>query len=106
MVTSNPPGATIYVDEQAVGQTPLLVGCNKDSECRIRVEKEGYQPYFFDKDKELAGWFIGSILLNPLWIVDLATHTQGKYSQDPIYVNMAQTPPSARVPSSEPEKQK
>src|SRR6185437_6261217 len=89
MVTSEPPGASIYLDNLPVGTTPSLVSFNRAGEGVLRLQKKGYQTVVIDKDKVVAGWVFLDILFWPSVIVDLATHNQGKYSEDPIHVPMA-----------------
>lgn len=108
MVDSNPKGATVFIDGQPVGQTPVMAYCSRSSECSIRIEKEGYQSFYMDKDKVLAGWFIGNLVLGGVigGTIDLIGHNQGKYTEDPIYMQLApsEKPVSQSVPSSQPAK--
>lgn len=84
-VDSNPRGATVFVDGSAVGQTPMVVNCERSSECVIKIEKDGFQSISIDKDKVVAGWFLAGIFLGPIsWVVDLIGHNQGKYQTDPV----------------------
>jgi hypothetical protein len=110
-VNSNPPGAQVFLDDQAVGVTPMVLAVPRDSDGRIRVEKEGYTPYSINRDKVVAGWVFGNILLGGVigLSVDLITHNQGKHPEDPVYAQMApvgapasaaRAHSSARVPAS------
>jgi hypothetical protein len=42
-IESTPPGATVFVDRQAVGQTPLELPRVRAGSHAVRVEREGYQ---------------------------------------------------------------
>ncbi|MBI3075383.1 MAG: serine/threonine protein kinase [Deltaproteobacteria bacterium] len=45
-VTSTPPGARVYLDQQAVGVTPLEIGgLSTGRQYRIRVQQEGYREW-------------------------------------------------------------
>lgn len=44
MVRSEPPGATVTINEVEVGRTPLEAGFTYYGECDVKVEKEGYEP--------------------------------------------------------------
>lgn len=88
MVTSEPAGAQIFLDEQPVGVTPAQISFNRAGEGVLRLQKEGYRTVVLDKDKVVAGWVFLDLLFWPAVIVDLATHNQGKYSEDPIYIPM------------------
>lgn len=68
LIESIPPGAKLYVDGQAVGNTPYTHRDSKiiSSTTSIRMEKEGYKPFYYDisKDEEVkivpavAGFFL------------------------------------------------
>jgi len=100
-VDSNPKGATVYLDGQPVGQTPTVVSVPRDSEARITVEAPGYAPVTVDRDKVLAGWFLGNLLWGLGAVIampiDLATHNQGKYTEEPITVALSQGAAVAEV---------
>jgi hypothetical protein len=75
MIKSDPPGAKIYVNNEAVGITPYRYGDDKlaFSRTEIRIEKEDYEPFqttlvrneVIDGGALLAGLFVGIPLL---WI--------------------------------------
>lgn len=44
-ITSSPKGASIYVDEKLVGQTPYLIKEIKPGEHRVRIDAEDYVSY-------------------------------------------------------------
>lgn len=45
-MTSTPPGARVYLDQQAVGVTPLEIGgLSTGRQYRIRVQQEGYREW-------------------------------------------------------------
>ncbi|MDR3610999.1 MAG: PEGA domain-containing protein [Ignavibacteriaceae bacterium] len=83
-------GAKIYLDDKFVGLTPSIVIVPRKSECVIRVEMTGYEPIVIDRDKNLNGWFLGNILIGGLVgiTIDLITHNQGGYSEEPIMVEL------------------
>jgi hypothetical protein len=90
-VNSTPKqGAKIYLDGQLIGVTPSTVSIPRSSECVIRVEMEGYEPIVIDRDKHLNGWIFGNILIGGIIgiAVDLITHNQGGYSEDPVVVEL------------------
>jgi len=76
MIYSNPSGATLYVNEELVGETPYK---HKDSKIvgstnTIKLEKEGYITLntVFSKDEEIdVGAMIGGIffLVPFLWVM-------------------------------------
>lgn len=96
VVNSEPRGATVMLDDLEMGITPLTLAVPRNSDCIIRIEKDGYRPRIIDRDKHLAGWFFpGNLLWLLIWpafpvamVVDLASRNQGKYSTKPINVRM------------------
>jgi hypothetical protein len=89
-VNSMPVGAKIYLDDQLVGVSPTTLHVPRKSECVIRIELAGYEPIIIDRDKNLNGWFLGNILIGGVVgiAIDLITHNQGGYSEEPIMVEL------------------
>ncbi len=96
MVTSRPAGATVFVDGRNFGPTPCEVMIPRDAEGLVRFEMKGYETKTVDRDKVLNGWFFpGNLLWVFIWpavpiamTVDLIGSNQGKYSTDPIDVEL------------------
>ena len=114
-VTSNPPGASVYVDEMLVGQTPMTVTLNRNQGAgNIKIVAPGYAPIVVPRSKRIQGWFwVNVILLNPVGvIVDLATGNAKSYDRTPVSVGLqpgggvpggvAVTPAPAPVPFGAP----
>jgi hypothetical protein len=89
-VNSKPTGAKIYLDDQLFAVTPTTLFVPRKSECVIRIELEGYEPVMIDRDKLLNGWFLGNILIGGVVgiTIDLISHNQGRYSDEPIMVEL------------------
>ena len=71
--TSRPPGATIKVNGNFVGQTPMMLAFDRDSPAHISLALDGYQPADFDLQKSFNGWTIVNLTDFVGWIVDFAT---------------------------------
>lgn len=100
-VNSNPQGAKVLLNDDPVGTTPMVLSVNHRDDCVIKIEKEGYETYTMDRGKTFSGWFLGNILLGGIigGTVDLVTHNQGHYSEDPVFVEMnAKGPAPASTP--------
>ncbi len=57
-IQTTPPGATVKVDDEAVGQTPLVttvVFPKKDGRLTIIIEKAGYKPVLKKQHKDDPG---------------------------------------------------
>jgi hypothetical protein len=92
-INSTPQGAMVYIDGIPVGQTPMMGSCARKSECVVRLEKEGYETAIVDRDKVLAGWVFGNIILGGGLgiVVDLIFSNQGKYQDAPMFSQLAPT---------------
>jgi hypothetical protein len=86
-VRSEPEGATVLLNG-------MLVYVNRADDCHIDVKKDGYQSIAIDKNKVVAGWVFGNIIFGGIigLGVDLVTHNQGKYPEEPIFVSLIQKP--------------
>jgi hypothetical protein len=108
-VRSEPEGARVYLDGMPVGTTPMMVSINRKDEGVIEVKKDGYEPVVVDRDKVLAGWFLGNLLIGGVIGagIDLITSNQGKYSETPVFAQLhpaGASAPLVRVPSATPER--
>src|SRR5690348_6824274 len=57
-VATNPPGATVFVDNMPVGTTPMVVTLNREhSNGVIRIEMAGFAPVTVVRAKNINGWF-------------------------------------------------
>jgi len=71
-ITSRPPGATIIVNGNAVGQTPMALAFDRDSPANIRLELDGYRPENFSLEKSFNTWTILNLSDIFGWIIDFA----------------------------------
>jgi hypothetical protein len=61
-IGSTPSGATVIVDSQEKGKTPLVVDCKRKDSHKIRIELAGYEPYEINLETTTSGWFLGNII--------------------------------------------
>lgn len=91
-VNSEPSGAKVLLDGIPVGRTPMTAAVNRKSDGVFTFELDGYSQAVRDESKVMNGWFAGNILLFGFAVigipVDLITSNQGKYSTDPIFVEL------------------
>jgi hypothetical protein len=72
-IASRPPGATIRVNGNVVGQTPMVLAFDRDSPALIQLDLDGYKPQSYELQKSFNTWTILN-LTDPFgWIVDFAT---------------------------------
>lgn len=90
---SNPRGAIVSMDGKAIGETPIDVPISHSDDAVFKFEKEGYETATIEAHKTLSGTYLlnfitpGGIVVG--WWVDLLTHSQGHYSEAPIYAPLA-----------------
>lgn len=96
-ISTNPPGAYVYVNGQVVGQTPMVVELDRDrSMADIRIYYPGFVPVQISRYKSLNGWVFGNFFLT-IWpvIIDIATGNWQRFDDDPIAIGLTpgQAPP-------------
>jgi len=109
-ITTNPPGATVYVDNMPVGATPVMVTMDRErSGGVIRIEAPGFMPITLVRNKGVNGWFwVNIVLLSPLGvIIDLATGNWKSFDDSPIVLGLvpaggAGAPPPGYPPQPPP----
>jgi len=110
-ITTNPQGATVFVDNMPVGQTPLLVALDRDhSSGVIRIELPGFAPIMMVRSKSINGWFWVNLCTTGIIgiVVDLATGNVKGFDDDPIAIGLTPIydpgggPPSDYPPSQGP----
>ncbi len=90
-VESQPPGATVRVDGQAVARTPAKIFLARGHPQRVTVEKEGYlaEELAFQRHFD-AGWILFDLLLT-LGIgipIDVATGAMWNFNPDRAVVRL------------------
>ncbi len=83
-VSSSPTGATVRINGQQIGVTPLQHQVPRRGELLVEVEKPGYKSQFRQTSKKLSGLGIadvvgGSVILLPL----IGLVSPGAWEQDP-----------------------
>jgi hypothetical protein len=104
-VTTNPPGATVFVDNMPVGQTPTIITLDRSRAAGIiRIEAPGYAPIVIARDRGINGWFwINVVLLNPIGvIIDLVTGNINSFDDTPITLGLTPAGPGQPPPNYPP----
>jgi len=88
---STPDEATVYINGQAVGKTPVTIQIKKQNGSQtLRFSKEGFKDVDMSLNSSINGWFFGNILSGGL----LGSSTDGlsgaafKYEQSSYMVTM------------------
>jgi hypothetical protein len=99
-VSTNPPGAAVFVDNMHVGNTPTVVTLDRGrSMGHIRIELPGFQPVVMQRTKSMNGWFIASICLGIFpAVIDLITGDWQGFDETPIAIGLAPAPGYAPPP--------
>ena len=103
-VSTNPPGAWVYYNGQAVGKTPMLVALDRTRPAQIQIALEGFQQLVFQRAAYVNGWFFANILWVALifpWVIDLVDGDWRHFDDSPIAIGLtplAGGPPPAQYP--------
>lgn len=95
-VATNPAGATVFVDNAPVGQTPTTVTLDRAKpKAEIRLELAGFAPITVTRGKSVNGWLLGNVFLGGLigLLIDMAANNGEKFDDEPISVGFGGNPP-------------
>ncbi len=105
-VSTNPPGAYVYLDGQIVGQTPMVITLDRTRSLGdIRIYYPGFNPVVITRYKHVNLWIIGNFFLGLIPIVvDLVTGNWQAFDDDEISIALTpgQVPPPYGVPPQDP----
>jgi len=85
-IASNPSGASVWVDRQLVGNTPIIVELSRKDNHVVRIELDGYQPYEATFSRQLSGWVFGNIIFGGLIGLAVDAISGGLYMLTPDQV--------------------
>ena len=91
-VSSEPPGATVFLDSFQVGVTPTILRVDRSMQGLLILRKEGYNPAVWQISKPINGWFFGNLFFGGIIgiVVDAATGNIVKFSDAPIRINLVE----------------
>jgi hypothetical protein len=90
-VATNPPGATVFVDNVPVGQTPMMVALDRQHNSGlIRIELPGFAPVVVIRNKGINGWFWANLCIGGLIgiVVDIVTGDIKSFDDTPISIGL------------------
>lgn len=95
MIKSDPPGATIRIDEIVSGTTPMMANLVRKKRHNITVTKEGYQEVSRATTRGFNGWYIGNIIFGGIigLIVDPITGAMYDVEPEEIIVSLPEAKP-------------
>jgi hypothetical protein len=87
-IRSDPPGARVYVDGVARGETPAEVDVKRKDRHEVRLELEGHETYAVRLNRSVSPWFAGNLLYGGLigLGVDAITGSMYQVSPSTVYV--------------------
>ncbi len=65
-ISSQPTGATVTVDGQAAGKSPITTKLSRKDVHRITVTLDGYQAFDMTTTRKVSGWVWGNIVFGGL----------------------------------------
>lgn len=100
-VSSDPVGATVRINGQQVGVTPLQQQVSRRGDLLVEVEKAGYKSQFRQTSRKLSSLGIidvvgGAVLLLPL----IGLIAPGAWEQDPAAMGFSLEPAAASSTST------
>lgn len=87
---SEPEGATVRVNNEVIGKTPVSSRLDKKNDQSVSFEMPGYRTVTKDLATKTDPWFFGNILIGGLFgsTTDLASGAIYEYSPDQYFVTL------------------
>jgi hypothetical protein len=90
-VTSRPAGATVFLNDQPAGQTPMVVDLKSSlPRAELRLELPGFESVRVTRGKKLNGWVWGNLIIGGLIgiAIDFASGAAQRFDGTPINVEL------------------
>jgi len=86
-IASQPSGASVSVDNQTLGNTPVVAKLKRKDKHTIVITMDGYQPFEVATTRSTSGWVWGNIVFGGLIGLAVDLGTGGAYKVNPAQVN-------------------
>jgi len=88
--TSSPRGATVIINGDEIGETPLYYDLKRNNSYNVTIELEGHRPYDTVISRRISGWALGNIVffLLPGLAVDAISGGLYALSPEDIHARM------------------
>lgn len=98
--TSQPSGATVYIDDHKIGETPRAITLSRKGRIegepstkksyKVKIEMAGFMPYEIFIKREMDSWVVGNIIFGGLigLIVDAANGSMYKLTPDQVIASL------------------
>ena len=110
-ITSIPAGASIKINGEDKGKTPIAVDLKRNAYHTVLIEMPGYEPYRLETTKGVNPWVLGDILIFALppigFVVDFATGAFSSVEPKQITASLAkQDGSNSAIPTATRAKEK
>ena len=85
-ISSAPTGATVAIDGQSMGTTPVNLELSRKERHIVRLELSGYEPYELAMTRSVSGWVWGNIIFGGIIGLAVDALTGGLYKISPELV--------------------
>lgn len=85
--TSTPSSARVTVDDQLVGNTPVVAKLTRKDKHIVRIELEGYSPFEATLARRTSGWVWGNIVFGGLIGLAVDASTGAMYKLTPAEIS-------------------
>ncbi len=85
--TSTPSSARVTVDNELVGNTPVIAKLTRKDKHVVRIELDGYSPFETTLDRRTSGWVWGNIVFGGLIGLAIDAGTGAMYKLTPEQIN-------------------
>lgn len=86
-VTSSPSGATVYINNSRIGESPITQSLSRGNTHAVKIELDGYQSFEMIINREVSGWVWGNIIFGGLIGLAVDAATGGMYKLNPEQIN-------------------
>jgi hypothetical protein len=102
MIRSNPPGATVKIDEIVTGTTPMVANLLRKKRHSIHMAKTGYVDVSYATTRGFNWWYIGNLVFGGIIGLLVDPISGSIFSVEPEEIN-ASLPPleEEKTPDSE-----
>jgi hypothetical protein len=88
MIRSNPPGATVKIDEIVSGTTPMVANLIRKKRHAISISKSGYQEVSHATTRGFNGWYLGNLIFGGIIGLIVDPISGAMYDVEPGEINV------------------
>ena len=96
-ISSSPTGASVVIDNQDKGKTPIAAELKRKENHIIKIEMAGYQPFETTITHKVSGWVWGNIAFGGLIGLAVDAITGGLYNLTPEQISATLTKGHAKI---------